>query len=359
MSFKTREHLIIHDYFENFGGGERLIKVLYNTKMYDLIYGFDKNNLVKKINLHKNSLNLNKKKIPIILKKFLLKKKFANLNIKKNYKTCLLSGNYSIFSRVPKNCKKIFYCHSLPKIFFEFKKFYKSTNMIKKIINLTLKKKFKDEYIKKIKSMDILLCNSFNIKKKIKKFTNLNAKVVYPPIETKKFRWISQKKYFVSNNRHEIGKNLDKVISAFKNFPDINIYLTSQGSQTNHLKKIARHYKNIIFTGFLSDKRYANLIGNCCATINITSNEDFGMAALEGLAAGKPAIVINQGGYQETIKNNYNGFIMNKIKLEKNLINFLKNIDLKKLYSMKLNCISTTKKYSSQNFIKKILKFTS
>ena len=75
MSFKTREHLIIHDYFENFGGGERLIKVLYNTKMYDLIYGFDKNNLVKKINLHKNSLNLNKKKIPIILKKFLLKKK--------------------------------------------------------------------------------------------------------------------------------------------------------------------------------------------------------------------------------------------------------------------------------------------
>jgi glycosyltransferase involved in cell wall biosynthesis len=356
MSFKTREHLIIHDYFENFGGGERLIKVLYNTKMYDLIYGFDKNNLVKKINLHKNSLNLNKNKFPVIFKKFFLKKNFENLNIKKNYKTCLLSGNYSVFSNIPKNCKKIFYCHSLPKIFFEFEKFYKSTNIIKKIINLTLKKKFKDEYIKKIKSMDILLCNSFNIKRKIKKFTNLNAKVVYPPIETKKFKWISQKKYFVSNNRHEIGKNLDKVINVFKNFPDINIYLTSQGSQTNHLKKIARHYKNIIFTGFLSDKKYANLIGNCCATINITTDEDFGMAALEGLAAGKPAIVINEGGYLETIINNYNGFILNKYYIEKELNNLLQKLDLNKLYLMRFNCISTIKKFGYESFIKKIIK---
>ena len=358
MSLKVQKSLIIHDYFENFGGGERLIKVLYDTGKFDLIYGFDKNNLTNKLNLNKNNLNLNKKKSPIILKKLLLQKKFKNLDIIKNYGTCLFSGNYSLFSNVPKNCKKIFYCHSLPRIFFEYDNFYKSTNLVKKVINLFFKNKFKDEYIKKIKSMDIVLCNSLYTKKKIKKFSNLEAKIIYPPIETKKFKWISQKKYFVSNNRHELGKNLEQVINVFKLFPDINIYFTSQGSQTNYLMKIAKNHNNIIFTGFLDEQKYSNLIGNCCATVNITSNEDFGMAALEGMAAGKPAIVINEGGYSETIKNNFNGFVINKLNLEKNLINFLINIDFRKLKSMKLNCISSVKKYSSENFIKKIFKFT-
>ena len=68
--------------------------------------------------------------------------------------------------------------------------------------------------------MDLILCNSLNIKKKIKKFTGLKAKVIYPPIEIKKFKWISQQNYFVSNNRHEIGKNLEKVINAFIKFPN-------------------------------------------------------------------------------------------------------------------------------------------
>ena len=34
-----------------------------------------------------------------------------------------LSGNYSIFSNIKGKGIKIFYCHSLPKIFFEFNKF--------------------------------------------------------------------------------------------------------------------------------------------------------------------------------------------------------------------------------------------
>jgi glycosyltransferase involved in cell wall biosynthesis len=354
MSFGKSEYLIIHDYFENFGGGERLVKVLFDTKIFDLIYGFDKNNLVNKINLNKNSLNLNKKKLPIIIKKLLLKKNFENLIIKKNYKTCILSGNYSIFSKIPINCKKIFYCHSLPKIFFQFEEFYKVYDIKKRLIKTILYKKFKKEYIKKLKTMNLILCNSIYTKKKIKKFTGLNAKVLYPPIETNKFKWISQKQYFVSNNRHVVGKNLDKVIDVFKKFPKIKIYFTSTGSENNYLRKISKDFKNIIFTGFLSEKKYANLIGNCSATINISSNEDFGMAAIEGLASGKPAITLNEGGYLETIKNNFNGFVFKKKEINNNLTNFLKNINFYELKKMRKNCEYTAKKFEKKIFYRKI-----
>jgi glycosyltransferase involved in cell wall biosynthesis len=355
MSFRDSKNLIIHDYFENFGGGERLVKVLYENKSFDIIYGFEKNNLTKVIGLNKKSLNLNSTNQPILLKKILLKKKFETLQIKKKYDTCIISGNYSIFSNL-KNCrKKIFYCHSLPKIFFEFNNFYKFYDF-KKIINIIYKEKFIKQYIKKLNEMDIILCNSIYTKKKIKEFTNLNAIVIFPPIETKNFKWICQKKFFVSNNRHTLGKNLISVIKVFKKFPDYNIYFTSSGPLTNHLKKFSRKNKNIIFTGFLNENEYSSLLGNCVATINISMNEDFGMAALEGLSAGKPAVVTNSGGYLETIKNGYNGFVIDKNNVEKELNFFLNNLNLQKLYKLKKNCIMTAKKYSAKNFIRKINK---
>ena len=78
------------------------------------------------------------------------------------------------------------------------------------------------------------------------------------------------------------------------------------------------------------------------------------MAALEGLSAGKPALVINEGGYLETIKHKYNGFILDKNYLEKELVNFLFTLNFKELRKMKINCINSVKKYNSTIFIKKI-----
>ena len=203
--------------------------------------------------------------------------------------------------------------------------------------------------------MDLILCNSYHTKKEIKKEVNLNAKVVYPPIELNKFKWISQKKYFVSNNRHVIGKNNHIIINIFKKFPNIDIYFTSTGPQNTFLKKIAKDYKNIKFTGLLNEKKYTKLIGNSCATINISNFEDFGMAALEGLSAGKPSIVINESGYLETIKNNHNGFVLNKDKIEIELFNFIKGVDYKKLHQMRENCEKSVRKFNSLTFIRNIL----
>jgi glycosyltransferase involved in cell wall biosynthesis len=357
MSFGKSKNLIIHDYFENFGGGERLIKVLYNTGIFDLVYGFEKNNLIKKLNLNKKSLSLDQSKKSILHKKILLKKNFENLDIKKKYNCYLMSGNYSIFTKIPTHSRKIFYCHSLPKIFFEFEKFYKNTDIIKKFINFFFKEKFVKEYIKRLKKFDEILCNSIYTQKKIKKFCELNAKVIYPPIQTFTFKWISQKNYFISNSRHEIGKNLEIIINVFKKKPELKIYFTSYGSQTNYLKSISKGFKNIIFKDFLSEKDYNILLGNSCATINISSKEDFGMAALEGLSAGKPAIVLNEGGYLETIKHNFNGFIINKNDLENQLSRLLSTLKLDKLYQMKGNCIRSVKKFNEKRFLININKF--
>jgi glycosyltransferase involved in cell wall biosynthesis len=356
MSFLPKKNLILHDYFENFGGGERLITNLYNSKKFDLIYGFDENNLIKKLNIHKKSQGLISPTIPKILKKFLIKKKFENLILNKKYCNYFISGNYSIFLNKQNSGKKIFYCHSLPKLFFFYNRFYNNKNLLKKIIHFFYKNKFKMQFLDRLKEVDLIICNSKYTQNNLKKFTNLKSVVVYPPIEIDKFTWISQKKYFISNSRHENGKNIEKIIKVFKKLNHLKIYLTSRGSKTNYLKRLAKNSKNIIFKDLLNEKNYSKLLGNCCATINISNSEDFGMAAVEGLAAGKPSITINEGGYLETIKNNYNGYILNKLNIEDELSNYLSKVDFKKLYLMKKNCIKSARKYSAKNFIKKILR---
>lgn len=355
MALDKKKNLIIHDYFENFGGGEKLVKILYETKKFDLVYGFKNYDIIKKFKLVKNSLSLNNWKIPTFFKKIYIKKIFENYSVNEKYKNVIFSGNYSIFAKTNINSKKIFYCHSLPKIFFYFNKFYSRKNFFFWIVNKLFKKKFKKEYIQRLKKMDLILCNSAYTRKEIKKKINLNAKVIYPPIELNKFKWISQKKYFISNNRHVIGKNNHIIINTFKNFPNIDIYFTSTGPQNTFLKKIAKGYNNIKFTGLLSEKKYAKLIGNSSASINISNLEDFGMAALESLSAGKPSIAINESGYLETIKNNYNGFVINKNRINTELHNLLKKIDYNKLNEMRENCEKSVRKFSSVNFIKNIL----
>ena len=84
-------------------------------------------------------------------------------------------------------------------------------------------------------------------------------------------------------------------------------------------------------------------------------NEDFGMSALEGMSCGKPAFVINQGGYKETCKNNYNSVFINQYKIEEDLIYKIKNTTFKDLLKMKKKLYKkTAKKYSQEIFNKKV-----
>ena len=120
---KKSKILYVHDYFQNLGGGERLIFSLIRKNDF-LITSF----------LHKKIKNIIKKKINVleINKKFtsqinriFIPINFYFFNNKIFYQNCFISGNYSIFFNTKKIKNKIFYCHSLPKIFLILKIFIK------------------------------------------------------------------------------------------------------------------------------------------------------------------------------------------------------------------------------------------
>ena len=356
--YSENRNLFVHDYFQNFGGGERLILNLVRKKD-KLVTSFiveKLKNFLKGKNIYSLQNNRGKK---LFLLKFLTPFYFYSYFPKKKYLNAFVSGNYSIFSDLKKIKNKIFYCHSLPKIFFRYEKFYNNKNFFLKFILKLIGKIFKKIYIIKLNQFDFLIANSSFTKKHLKKYYKKKIYVVYPPIKKfySKREIVKTKPFFLCNNRHEVEKNIDKVIKVFNNIKNYNLVITSQGSQTNILKKLSLNNKRIKFLGLVSDIKYKKLINSCVATINISREEDFGMSALEGMSAGKPAIVVNNGGYLETCIKNYNSFIINKNNIHNDLFNLIKNFDTSLAKKMHKNCIITSKKFSKENFQKKIEKF--
>ena len=94
MIIKNRKNVIIHDYLESFGGGERVIKFLCNKIKSYFIYGFKNKKFTQNLNKKKFSYQLYNSNIPKFIKKIYLIKKFQKLTISSTVLNCFITCNY-------------------------------------------------------------------------------------------------------------------------------------------------------------------------------------------------------------------------------------------------------------------------
>jgi glycosyltransferase involved in cell wall biosynthesis len=346
--------IIIHDYLNNFGGGEKLIKILAEQNKFKIVSSFGNPVIIKEFFSKLKIIILNNLPLPVIIKKILIIYNFKKFTASKN-QNCIVSGNYSLFSNLNLIQNKIYYCHSVPKIVFRKNIFYKKNKLLKIFFNIFFFS-YKKSFIENLNKFDHVVANSNFTKKKLSAIIkNKKIKVIYPPIVGKK----NKKKFFFSsfylcNNRHEPEKNIDIIIDVFKELPYKKLIITSQGSLTNKLMKKAIGSKNILFLGLVSEKKYKYLLNTCLSVINISEEEDFGMAAVEAMAHGKVTFCLNEGGYKETTKNHYNSIFISKKKLKNDLKFKISKYDVNYLKKMKKNCLKTADKFSEKVFKKKI-----
>jgi glycosyltransferase involved in cell wall biosynthesis len=345
-----KKNYLIHDYLENFGGGERLVFSL--EELFDYFFlGFAKKQLGKNLN-KKKFFFINNSFLPIQIKKILLIKSFQKLKIQ-NSKNILVSGNYSLFGNYNDVENKIYYIHSLPKVIYDPYYFYKNIYPKRKFF-LNFFYNYKKNYENKIKEFDKLIVNSKKTQNTLKEILGLNSTIIHPPIFDKKKFTIKYENFYFSNNRHENEKNINVVINVFKKLHNSRLIISSSGSQTNRLKKLAMGHKNISFVGNLNEFKYHEYLSKCKALINISSNEDFGMGAIEGMVYGKPTFCLNDGGYLETTTNNINAIHIDKNNIELNLLDKITTTSDNKIKQMRHECFSTASKFSIKIFKNKI-----
>jgi glycosyltransferase involved in cell wall biosynthesis len=349
--------ICLHDYLMHKGGGERLILTLAKRLKSKLVIGYRDPGAFDPKNFDVETIELGKPvsypgfRYLAIQWWFKTRTKFL-----KNYDVAIFSANCI---QAAKNCrrdaKKIFYCHTPIRNAYDLYDYYISRMPWWKAFAYWVFCKFiRFNYERDLKNIDLIIANSKHIQARIKKYLNRDSVVIYPPIDTQKFRWNSQGDYYLSFARVDLVKRVTDIAEAFKKMPDKKLVIASTGTEVEQLKEIIKDAPNIEYVGRVSDPELAEWVGNCIATVYIPKNEDFGMSPLEGMAAGKPCLGVAEGGLQETIDQEVDGYLLPENPSIEDIKKGVEFLTPDRCLEMKTDCIKKAQQFREDIFVEKM-----
>ena len=152
--------------------------------------------------------------------------------------------------------------------------------------------------------VDLFVANSETVRQRIQKYYGKDSIVIHPPVSTEEFSIsTAPKTAFLIGGRLVSYKRYDLVIEAFNR---IGLPLIVFGSGPEETKLRAMAKSNISFVGRITDDERARLYANALAFIH-PQEEDFGITAVESMAAGRPVIAFKKGGATETVIDGITG----------------------------------------------------
>jgi glycosyltransferase involved in cell wall biosynthesis len=156
---------------------------------------------------------------------------------------------------------------------------------------------------------DHFVANSKVVAARIERAYGRYAEVIFPPIDVHRFKVLhEQDDYYVVLSRLVPYKRIDLAVSAFTRMGK-KLVVIGCGSASEALK--AEAGPTIEFVGRASDSDVERYVSKCRALI-FPGEEDFGMAPLEVAAAGRPTIAYRAGGAVETILEMETGLFFNE-----------------------------------------------
>jgi glycosyltransferase involved in cell wall biosynthesis len=145
--------------------------------------------------------------------------------------------------------------------------------------------------------VDRYIANSETTRRRIERYFSRESTVIYPPVETRRFaRGVVQDYYLVLSELMP-HKRIDVAVEAFSRLGR-PLVVVGDGPDARRLKRLAG--PTVSFAGRVSDARAAELLAGCQSLV-VTATEEFGIAAVEAQAAGRPVIALAEGGVCETV----------------------------------------------------------
>lgn len=265
----------------------------------------------------------------------------------------IYSGIYAPLAALKQQTgKRIYYCHTPPRFAFDQRERYLACipAVFRPALALAIER-YRRAYVRALRHMDVVVVNSLHVRERLLEQTGIAAQVIYPPIDTKAFRFIGQQGYYLSLGRLEPNKRVDRIIRAFLGMPDKQLVVASGGSQFNALKALANGAPNIRFAGWLDDAALVQLMGNAIAALYVPQDEDFGMSAVEAMAAGKPLIGVDEGGLRESIIHQRTGLLLAADPTAQTIGNAVREMSASLALSMRCACETRAAEFSQQHFL--------
>src|SRR3954468_9110957 len=145
--------------------------------------------------------------------------------------------------------------------------------------------------------VDTYVANSETTRRRIAKYFNRDSTVVYPPVETSRFTPTTPSEGYVVLSELMAHKRIDIAVEAFSRLR-LPLTVIGNGPDPRRLRRLAG--PTVRFEGRVSDERAAHLLSQARALV-VTATEEFGIAAVEAQAAGRPVVALAEGGVHETV----------------------------------------------------------
>lgn len=354
---------ITHDYLNQYGGGERTLEAVHEiwpeAPIYTSIYDREKMTGWGFKSQGMKILTSYMQKLPLlnVLPRyyFTLFYPFAfhSFNFH-GYDVIFSSASYAAKDiRKPKGAIHISYIHTPPRFLYGYDQETNvdRMNMIEKLLSRIWKIYLKSRDQKSAKVIDFFIANSLTVQERVGKVYGREATVIYPPVETDRFEGeTSDKGYFLVVSRLGEYKKVDLVVKAFNEL-GLPLKVVGDGPQLGLLKEIAQ--SNIEILGRQPDEQVRELLLACRAFI-FPTEEDFGIAPVEAMAAGKPVLAYGKGGATETVIDGKTGAFFKEQTVE-SLVTAIKLFDPAKYRAE--DCRARAREFDKEIFKEKIGSF--
>jgi glycosyltransferase involved in cell wall biosynthesis len=148
--------------------------------------------------------------------------------------------------------------------------------------------------------VDRYVSNSELTAARVRRYLGRDSTVLHPPVELRRFQPAPPEAiggHYLVLAELMAHKRIEVAVRAF-NALGRELIVVGDGPEARRLRRIAG--PNVTFTGRASDAHVAELLRTARALV-VTAAEEFGIAAVEALASGRPVIALGSGGVLESV----------------------------------------------------------
>lgn len=149
--------------------------------------------------------------------------------------------------------------------------------------------------------VDSMVGNSTFIAERIRRVYGRECRVIHPPVDTQRFAQARRdaEDYYLMVTALVPYKNVEVALDAFR-LLDRRLVIAGSGPLEAKLRAAAP--PNVELLGWVDDDDIPRLVSGCRAFL-MPNVEDFGIAPVEAMAAGRPVIALGQGGVRDTVRD--------------------------------------------------------
>jgi glycosyltransferase involved in cell wall biosynthesis len=145
--------------------------------------------------------------------------------------------------------------------------------------------------------VDEYVANSQTTQRRIGRYYGRDARVIHPPVRTERFSPGEAGDHYLVLSELMPHKRIDIAVEAFNRL-QLPLVVVGDGPEARRLRGLAG--PTVRFEGRVPDARVNELLAGARALV-VTATEEFGIAAVEAQAAGRPVIAYAEGGATETV----------------------------------------------------------